>query len=88
MPPLETDHGTQNETAALCQLWYEMLHGSLQFGEPTQNFIRSEPVTFVLRAEVIRATLYAGDAHKDLKAKGDLTRCGPVYDPDPTDALN
>lgn len=67
---------------------YEMLHGSLQFGEPTQNFIRSEPVTFELRAEVIRATLYEGDAHKDLKAKGARTRRAPVYDPDPTDALN
>lgn len=41
---------------------YEMLHGSLQFGEPTRNFIRSLPEVFEMRNEVIREALYHGGA--------------------------
>ena len=44
----------------LATIPFEMLHGSLQFGEPLRNYIRSVPQTFVLRAEVIRAELYQG----------------------------
>lgn len=40
---------------------YEMLHGTLQFGEPTTNYIMKDPATFVLRNQVIKAALYSGD---------------------------
>ena len=40
---------------------YEMLHGTLQFGEPTTNYIMKDPETFVLRNQVIKAALYSGD---------------------------
>lgn len=40
---------------------YEILHGTLQFGEPTINYIHTDPETFILRDEVIRAALYSGD---------------------------
>lgn len=64
---------------------FEMLHGTLQFGEPTQNCIQHTPVTFELRAEVIRSELYEGKNKR--KTKQMRSRSKPVYDKDPTIAM-
>ena len=40
---------------------FEILHGTLQFGGVPVNYINTEPETFILRDEVIKAALYSGD---------------------------
>ena len=71
---------------------YEMLHGTLQFGEPTRNFIRTDPERFELRNEVIRAALYQGkeatSSNADLKARKLPTKRKPIYDIDVDDRTN
>jgi hypothetical protein len=55
---------------------YEILHGTLQFGGIPVNYIDTEPETFILRDEVIKAALYSGDN----AAMAKLRHNTPIYD--------
>ena len=60
---------------------FELLHGTLQFGEPTKNYIRDTPTTCELRKEVLRAELYGGPASKSSKGRNRRKPKKPIYDP-------
>ena len=65
---------------------FELLHGTLQFGEPTRNYIRSDPEVFELRNEVIRVAVYGGDAMRTrahLKSRRQPQVKTPTFDPQP-----
>ena len=63
---------------------FELLHGTLQFGEPTRNYLRTIPTVWELRKEVIRAELYGGPTSKPGHGRNHRQPKMPIYDPDPT----
>ena len=81
-------HYVRYTEASLANIPYEMLHGTLRYGEPTRNYIRSKPETFELRSEVIRAELYSGPNSNGLQRRELPSKVRPVYDADPTTALD
>ena len=77
-------HYVQYTIQQLALIPFELLHGTLRFGEPTQNYIRNTPEIFELRNEVIRAAVYNGNASGALKqaiqTRQQPTLRTPVYD--------